>query len=52
LKRFEPTAPPELDRWQMAEKFGWTLEYIDSLSIHDLHEFLQIAGARAKAGVR
>jgi hypothetical protein len=36
-------------RWELAEKFGWTLEYIDSLSMETLHEYLQIqAGIRGK----
>jgi DNA-dependent RNA polymerase auxiliary subunit epsilon len=34
--------PPETVRWQLAEKFGWSLEYIDSLSMETLHEYLQI----------
>jgi hypothetical protein len=42
----------ELIRWQIAERFGWTLEYIDSLPLNDLHEWLQISGARAKVGVK
>ena len=29
-------------RWQIAEKFGWTLEYIDSLALSDVHEYLQV----------
>jgi hypothetical protein len=34
--------PFEVIRWQLAEKFGWTLEYIDGLSLDTLHEYLQI----------
>lgn len=29
-------------RWNMAEKFGWTLDYIDSLPLSEYHEYLQI----------
>jgi hypothetical protein len=36
-------------RWQMAEQFGWSLEYIDSLTIADLHEYLQIEHGKGKA---
>jgi len=32
----------------MAETFGWTLEYIDALSIADLHEYIQVLDGRAK----
>jgi hypothetical protein len=39
----------ELLRWSMAERFGWTLAEVDALSMGDLHEFLQIEDARAKA---
>lgn len=39
--------PPERVRWNLAEKFGWTLEYIDSLSMADLHEYLQIQDGAA-----
>lgn len=42
-------APHELLRWQMAEKFGWTLDYIDSLSVATLHEYLQIQDGLAHA---
>jgi len=33
----------------MAERFGWTLEYIDALSLADFYEFLQVDEGRAKA---
>jgi len=42
-------APLEVIRWQMAERFGWTLEYVDALNLKDLHEYLQIEDGRAKA---
>jgi hypothetical protein len=35
--------------WDMAERFGWTLEYIDSLPLSKLHEYLQIQDGKAKA---
>ena len=41
--------PQEFFRWQMAEKFGWTLEYIDNLSMADLREYMQVMDGRAKA---
>jgi hypothetical protein len=42
-------APLELLRWSMAERFHWTLETIDRLSIADWHEFLQVDDGRSKA---
>ena len=41
-----------MDRWDLAERFGWTLDYIDALPVADLHEYLQIRNGKAKAGVR
>lgn len=41
--------PFELLRWSLAERFGWTLEEIDALSMSDLEEFLQIEDGRSKA---
>jgi len=41
--------PWELDRWELAEKFGWTLEYIDSLPVTELHEYIMVQMGRAKA---
>jgi len=35
--------------WDMAEKFGWTLEYIDSLPVARIMEFLQIEDGKGKA---
>jgi hypothetical protein len=34
----------------MAERFGWTLEYVEELPMRRLHEWLQIEDARGKAG--
>jgi len=47
--RFGAPAPFELSVWDMAEKFGWTLEYIESLSMSKFHEYYQIRDAKAKA---
>jgi hypothetical protein len=41
--------PFELVRWQMAEKFGWTLETIDGLSMDALAEYLQVVDGMNKA---
>jgi hypothetical protein len=34
--------PIEAIRWQLAEKFGWTLDYIDNLPLSELHEYLNV----------
>ena len=34
--------PGETLRWAIAERFGWSLEYVDALRMGDLHEFLEI----------
>lgn len=39
----------EVIRWQLAEKFGWTLDYIDALPVSELHEFLQVQDGLAHA---
>jgi hypothetical protein len=36
-------------RWRLAERFGWTLSYIDSLSVADWHELQQVDDGIAKA---
>lgn len=41
-------APLELIRWDLAEQFGWTLDYIDSLSVDVLHEYMAIRDGRGK----
>jgi len=28
-------------RWKIAREFGWTLEYIDSLSLNEIEEYHQ-----------
>jgi hypothetical protein len=40
--------PWEFWRWQIAERFGWTLDTVDALSMGDLGEWFQIEDARAK----
>lgn len=41
--------PWEFYRWKVAERFGWTLEYVDSLKMEDLHEHFQIEDGISKA---
>ncbi len=41
--------PLEMGRWELAERFGWTLEYVDALSVDKLHEYLQVQVGRGKA---
>lgn len=41
--------PVELNVWSMAERFGWTLDYIESLPLSRWHEFIQIEDGRAHA---
>jgi hypothetical protein len=36
-------------RWSIAERFGWTLEYVDTLALSEVHEWLQIEDGRSKA---
>jgi hypothetical protein len=33
----------------MAERFGWTLEYIDALPVSAYHEFIQVQDGIAHA---
>jgi hypothetical protein len=47
--KYHGPPPPALIRWTLAERFGWTLEYIDSLPIPDLFEFFAIEEGREKA---
>jgi len=49
LKGGEP-APSELVIWTIAERFGWTLDYVESLPLGRLCEYYQIADGRTKAG--
>ncbi len=41
-------APLALVVWEMAEHFGWTLEYVENLSLARLYEWVAVANARAK----
>jgi len=34
--------------WTLAERFGWTLDYIETLPLARLNEFYSIEDARAK----
>jgi len=34
--------------WEMAERFGWSLEYVEGLSMARLHEWTQIQDGRSK----
>jgi len=47
--RWNEPAPLELLRWNLVERFGWTLGEVDALSFEDLREFLQVEDGRAKA---
>jgi hypothetical protein len=42
-------APPELFEWELAERYGWTFDYIESLPMQRVHEYIQIKDARHKA---
>jgi hypothetical protein len=41
--------PWEFYRWKLAEQFGWTLEYIDGLSLADLHQWYQVRDGQSNA---
>ncbi len=41
--------PDEWWRWRLVRETGWTLDYIDSLSLADFHEWLQVEDGRAAA---
>jgi hypothetical protein len=47
--KYRKSPPFALVRWSMAERFGWTLEYIDSLSVADLLEFYAVEEGKEKA---
>jgi len=42
--------PWELVIWNLVDETGWTLDYIDSLPLSRLHEWLQVKDGREKAG--
>ncbi len=35
-------------RWDLAERFHWTLPEVDALSLQDWHDLVQIDDGRAK----
>lgn len=41
--------PYEYQVWSMAERFGWSLEYIESLPLSRWHELIQIDDGRGHA---
>jgi hypothetical protein len=41
--------PLEWWRWKMAREMGWTLEYIDGLSLADMHQYWQVLDGEGKA---
>jgi len=45
------TASPPLEywRWHLAEQYGWTLDYVDSLSLADMTEYYQVQDGLGKA---
>jgi hypothetical protein len=47
--KYGASPPLPLIKWTIAERFGWTLDYIDSISLADLHEFFEIEEGREKA---
>jgi hypothetical protein len=36
-------------RWHLAEQYGWTLDYVDSLSMDDMQEYYQVQDGLVKA---
>jgi len=44
-------APPpwELVIWTLAERFGWTLEYIENLPMARMYDFFRIEDGRIRA---
>lgn len=41
--------PLESLRWTMAERFGWTLDVVDALTLEDVVEFLEVEDGRQAA---
>jgi hypothetical protein len=41
--------PFEYYRWLFAERYGWSLEYIDNLKLSDFFEWVQIETGKSKA---
>lgn len=49
FKRFGKPAPMAVSRWRIAERFGWTLEQVDALSVADLTELNAVDDGISKA---
>jgi hypothetical protein len=41
--------PADVITWQLVEQTGWTLEYIDSLPLARVHQWLSIQDGLSKA---
>lgn len=41
--------PIEVVKWNLAEKFNWTLDYINTLSVEDYHVWQAIVKGRTEA---
>ena len=41
--------PMEYWRWELVKETGWTLDYVDALSIADWNEWLQVRDGMNKA---
>lgn len=40
--------PWEYWRWEIATQTGWSLEYVDALTMADVHEYMQILDGVSK----
>jgi len=47
--RFGAPIPSKYFEWTLAFETGWTLDYIRSLSMQDIQDYLQIKDAMIKA---
>ena len=41
--------PMEFWRWELVKETGWTLDYVDALSVADFNEWLQVRDGTGKA---
>lgn len=46
--RYNAPAPYEVIVWQLVDETGWTLDYIESLPLAKLHEWIALQDAKAK----
>jgi len=46
---FNDELPTKAIIWSMAEKFGWSIEYIKGMNLADIQDYLQIEHGRNKA---